>query len=235
MKHICLLLCILLMASCTSKTSGYDGKSLPDMTFAHLQPLNLNVADVEINNNYDPNLNDRDMSIDLPVSPDIAVKRYAESRFEAVGTRGKFIFTIENANTGYELIEPEGSLKQWMGVDRSEKFDVSVIVRFFYIDGLMNESPHSVMEFKRSITIPYSYSLARKEHEQFKFIEVMTKDIDEAITQTIQTKYPELLAVATSYGSATEQVNYPSDNVETRTEPSATYRPENLLTAPEVR
>ena len=251
--NVCLFLLIMMgLAACSSTTGGPDGKPLPDMTFEHIEKLALNVAEIEINNNYDPDRHDRDVSIDFPVSPDMAVRRYAENRFEPMGTRGKFVFTLEDAKAEYRMTEPEGTFKRWLGVGRSEYYDVALSIRFYYVDGLKNESPHSLMTFKRSIKIPYEYTLAQKDLEQFKFVELLVQDVDLAITDTIKMKYPEILMPNTkasiqpakmqshmSY-EGNDDLNddvagdQDADAAESNAENNAATEPVDLLTSPEM-
>ena len=70
----------LALGACT--TTVPEGKPLPDMTFAHIQPLSVNVAAVEIENRFNPASDPQDVTSSFPAAPDIMLRRYAELGLE---------------------------------------------------------------------------------------------------------------------------------------------------------
>lgn len=178
---LCFLCLAVVEAGCTF-SSSVEGKPLPNLTFEHIAPLQVNVRDIEIINLYDPKKDSKDISSTFPTPPDIAVKRYAENRLQANGKRGALKFIIEDSYIHHRYIESEGIVSKWLKLEGKDRYDVTMDIRFYieYPDG--RQSPHSVLKTERYISIPESVSIAEREFEQLGFIERLTEDIDQVVT-----------------------------------------------------
>lgn len=185
----------MLLMSCVSggmlgnKTGG---KPLPDLTFDHIVPVQLTVSDIAVQNNYDPARDEKDVSSNFPTPPDILLRRYADKKFsiaQLAQNDGRiFTFIIEDASIHETLIEPDNKLLKWVRMGGKNRYDVAIKLRMFTTDIAGQESAHSVLTFKRYISIPQSYSLNEKELEQFGFLELLMKDVDEAVTISLRDK-----------------------------------------------
>jgi hypothetical protein len=175
---------VLCLSACTS-TPAPEGKPLPDMTFAHVLDIPVRASVVNIDNKYDPKTNPKDMSIDFPVTPDLAAQRYAEKRFEPDGSPGTFFFVIENSFVSHSVIEPEGTISKLTGFQNKDRYDVYLTLRLYRRDQDGKESKNAVLNFNRYITIPQRYSLSRKEQVKFQFIEYLVEDLDKALLNVI--------------------------------------------------
>ncbi len=181
-----LVLCALMLAGCTSSTP--EGKPMPELTFAHIVPLPVDVAAIAVENKYDPSADPRDMSSSFPTPPDIVLRRYADKRLQATGPANTLKFVIEDAPIYQSLVQPAGNFTLWMGMKRKELYEVAMKIRMFTVDDAGQESTHSILNIRRSIAIPERYSLSRKEEEKFKFLEMLMDDVDRAVTQTLTDK-----------------------------------------------
>ena len=193
-SHVLLLVfCSFLLVSpfavtgCSS-TAGLHGKPLPDMTFEHVEPLPLKVATVEVINKYSPGGDEQDVSASLPTPPDIALRRYAERRLQNDDVAGALKFVIEDAYVHHKEIVPEKGIMSWMKSEAKDIYNVVMKIRMYSLDAQGLQSDHSILTFRRSITIPQSYSLSEKEYEQFKFIEDMVAEVDGVVTSTLMHK-----------------------------------------------
>ncbi|MCB1557064.1 MAG: hypothetical protein KDJ15_07110 [Alphaproteobacteria bacterium] len=174
------------LAGC-SATPRPEGKPLPDMTFQHMPPFPVRVDQVEIVNRYDPDRDPADFSSRFPTPPDIALRRYAETRLQAAGEGGTFFFVIEEAKVTETVLSPASPFLRWMGAAADkDRYDVLMTLRLYqrFPDGA--ETPHAVLTFEKSLTIPRSRSLADREQEQFAFLELMMQDVDQVVTATIR-------------------------------------------------
>ena len=181
----CLLFSAMLVLSACSSTPAPEGKPLPDLTFSHFQKIPVKAAFVQIDNNYNPDADADDVSIVFPVTPDMAVQRYAERRFIPQGESGTFYFVVEDSYVHHSVVEPDGGFAKWTGLNNKDRYDVYLTVRLYMKDKEQGEADHVVLNFNRYIAIPQGYSLAKKEEEKFKFIEYLIADIDEALLGVI--------------------------------------------------
>lgn len=196
--YVCFLafLAISSLAGCSSTIE--EGKPLPDLTFEHLAPLPVNVAVIEIVNRYTPGSDPRDQSSSFPTPPDVVLRRYAENRLQAAGAEGILKFVIEDASIHHSLVQPAGKFTGWLGINRKDLYEIFMKIRLYGITPDGQESTHAILNMKRSIAIPQGYTLAEKEEEKFKFLEVLMKDVDKAVTTALHEKI-NLVSTGQSY------------------------------------
>ena len=181
---MCSILALAAAAGCTTNVSG--GEAAPKMSFNYVEPLTLNVGSKVIDDRHMPAANDA--SDDLPTPPSLALRRYAENRLKSLGGTDTLYFVIEEANVTKVIEKPDGKVMQWVGVNDSDKYSMSVVVRLYMQDANGSQSNHSLLNFNRSVTIPHHYSLAEKELEKLKFMENFMKDVDDAVENTVRTR-----------------------------------------------
>jgi hypothetical protein len=166
-----------------------SGKPVPEMTFAHVSPLYLDVYDIEVENQYDPDRDPDDISSSFPTPPDIALKRYADTRLKASGSGGDILkFVIEDARVKHNYIQPEGRLSYWTKSGGKDHYNVQMRLRIYKIHSDGSESNQSVLKLERAISIPDTFNLSEREMEQLKFLEMLMDDVDEAVTSVITKK-----------------------------------------------
>lgn len=179
----CLLACVL--GACSSSTK-YSGKPVPEMTFAHVSPLYLDISDVEIENQYDPDRDPDDVSSSFPTPPDIALKRYADTRLKASGAGEDTLkFVIEDARVMHNYIEPEGGFSYWTKTGGKDHYNVKMRLKIFKQEADGDDSTQSILKLERAISIPDTYSLSEREMEQLKFLEMLMNDVDKAVTDIL--------------------------------------------------
>ena len=140
-----------------------------------------NLTAIDIENNYDPALDPHDVSSSFPAPPDIALRRYADHRLRATGDgQDTLKFVIEDSRIHRSLIQPAGKFTGWLGVKRKDLYEVAMKIRLYTVSPTGQEGTHSILNMRRSISIPHSYSVAEQEHEKSKFLEMLMQDVDDA-------------------------------------------------------
>ena len=175
-----------LLGGCTSSIASVENTKLPELTFDHIMPVQVPVAAIHVENNYEVGADSRDVSSSFPTPPDIVLRRYAEHRLASSGGSGTLKFIIEAAHVYHRYIEPEGIIRKWMRTGGKDRYDVSMRFRMYKVFPNGSESRHSVLTVERYMAIPESTSLARREREQLAFLELLMQDIDEAVTRSLQ-------------------------------------------------
>jgi hypothetical protein len=157
------------------------------MTFAHLQPFAVSVARVEVEDHRTPAADANDVSSSFPTPPDVALRRYAESRLKATGTDGTLRVVIEEGRVRHSTVRTGGKLEQWTATNEKDRYDVWTRVRLqnVYPDGRVGAQ--SVLSASRWVALPESLSIAQREGEQQKLIKTLIEqDLDKAITKALQ-------------------------------------------------
>ena len=91
----------LLVVGCAGETEPPPQTFAP-LDFSYLLALRLNVATLEIRQNFVPSGQPPDLSQDDPVPPAAALRLMAEQRLKAVGTSGRAVFVINDASLAQE-------------------------------------------------------------------------------------------------------------------------------------
>lgn len=185
---LCLMVvgCAVMVSGCATKTP--EGKPLPVLTFDNVAPLPVKVAEVNIQNKFDPSADPRDVSSSFPSAPDVALRQFAEKRIQPAGSKGTLEFVIEDAHIHHSLVQPAGKFTGWLGLNRKDLYEVSLRIRMYVQQADGAEGEHSILNLQRSIAIPQRYSVAQKDQEKFNFLEMLMDDVDKALTETLKEK-----------------------------------------------
>lgn len=177
------------VTACTS-TPGANTKAQPELSFTNISPYHVEASRVDVENKYVPGADPKDISSTFPVSPDIALRRYAENRLQPGGQPGALKFIIEDARVYKTLIAPDNKVVNWMGAGNQDQYEVFLKLNLFYANELgMQQGRQGVLNFNRTLTMPASVSLAERELRQLKFLELLMKDVDAAVSKALAEKF----------------------------------------------
>jgi len=174
------------LGACT--TTMPESKTVPDLTFAHLQPMQVRVGAVNVDNRFIPGSDPRDVSSSFPSPPDVALRRYAETRLQPAGIDGTLKFVIEDAHIYQGVEQPDNKFINWTKMDKLDVYDITVRIRLYVAHDSGSESNHAILNLHRTLSIPQRFSLAEKEQEKFKFLELLMGDVDKAVTDAVTNK-----------------------------------------------
>lgn len=198
----------IILSGCTTKTS-VSAIALPELTFSHYPIQYFNVNQVEVINAYELGELAGDVSTQFPVAPDIAIRRYAENRLKsteaATTAASSLVVKIEDASVMHSATAAQGMVNEWLGVDEKDIYNANIVLRIYSVDQVGNQSDQSVLTLKREMSIPASHSIAERELEQFKLIELLVDDVHQLLTNLWQEKFAHI----TSGTSDTEQLFAP--------------------------
>ncbi len=187
---ILLVTASLLCVTACSSTPGAAVKAQPELSFTNISPYHVEASRVEVENKYVPGADPKDISSTFPVSPDIALRRYAENRLQPGGVQGALKFIIEDARVYQTQIKPDNKVVNWMGAGNQDQYEVFLKLNLFYTDELgMQQGRQGVLNFNRTLTMPSSVSLAEREVRQLQFLDQLMKDVDVAVSKALAEKF----------------------------------------------
>ena len=178
-KHIvfpALALGALLMTSACE--TPVETQRLPDITFAHLQPFNIDVADIEIINRYKAPLSAPHVEHRLPVSPASALSRWAGDRLKPVGSTGKLLVIIEDASATENALARDQSLKGKFTKQQTHRYDFAVRATLALMEGAGIERGTVSGAASRSVTIREDASLNDREKTWFDVLDRLMGDFN---------------------------------------------------------
>jgi hypothetical protein len=100
----------LLLAACGGDDSSESASAFPPLRYDYLPPIQLNVASVEIQQQFIPSGLPPDVTAADPVQPTDALKEMAKDRLQSLGTSNKAVFAILNASLTREEDVVRGTL-----------------------------------------------------------------------------------------------------------------------------
>jgi hypothetical protein len=97
-----------------------------DITFTHLPPIELNVAEIIIKTPYQESLEPPHVGEQFPVSPSRAARSWAEDRLRAVGSSGTVTVTIiESGAVETELVRTKG-VTGLLTKDQAQSYEIAI-------------------------------------------------------------------------------------------------------------
>lgn len=144
--------------------------------FAEKAPITLDVASIEVDNQYVPPMRDPHVEHTVPVSPAEAVRLWTQDRLRAGGASGTARVVIRNASVMEEPLERTGGVRGWFTKDQSERYTGRLQVEIVVENpGFQGTATTSVT---RSTTVPEDVSLAEREKVMLDLVRAMARDLD---------------------------------------------------------
>lgn len=156
------------------------------ISFAHLQPISLNVARIEVENRYVSPATRPNVEHEFPVSPAAVASNWGRDRLRAVGQSGVARVVVRRASV------VEVPLKRTTGVtgaftrDQSERYDaiIDMMVELRDADGNVRVTAESTA--KRSRSVSENVSLIEREKIWFEMTETMMSDLNTALENQVR-------------------------------------------------
>jgi hypothetical protein len=180
------VVCVSPLAACTMTTSS-DIKPLQSLTEPFPQSYFVNTANIAVETKYDPLANPKDVSSTFPTPPDLALKRYAETRLKAAGGQGTLHFVIEDASVFKDAMQSPNEMARWVNVDNKERY-TAVLSIGLYRDSTGSMAPGATgtrLKAERTLTIPANVSLDERDRHLQGFMAQMLTDIDRSVTAAL--------------------------------------------------
>lgn len=176
----------LALPACTMTTDAAK-KPLPSLTQQFATPFYVNAANVVVESRYDPLANSRDVSSTFPTPPDMALRRYAETRLRPAGGEGILKFLIEDASVYREGMPSPNKAARWLDLDDKDRY--TAMIRASLIrEGVAATAPGAMglqIKLERTLTIPESTSLAERDRLFQGFVADLLGDMDGAVTDAL--------------------------------------------------
>lgn len=165
----------------------------PQISFAHLQPINLNVARVEVENRYVSPATRPNVEHEFPVSPAAAASNWARDRLRAVGRTGTARVIVRRASVIEVPLKRSTGLKGAFTRDQSERYDaiIDMVVELRDAQGNVRVTVESTA--KRSRSVSENISVNEREKVWFSMTETMMSDLNTALEKQIRIHMKEWL------------------------------------------
>ena len=170
-----------LLAGCETQVPA---QKLPDLTFAHLPPLQLAVQRVETVSRFTPSLRAPNVEHTFPVPPARALEIWASQRLKAIGGGAGVRLTILDASVTETKLARDTSMRGTFTKQQSERYDAKVEVAIEIQDGTRRGTASATTT--RWTTVGEDASLNERERIKFNLIEGLMKDFDVEMEKNIR-------------------------------------------------
>ncbi len=178
-----ILAVVFLLTGCATEVQK---PGFSQISFAHLQPISLNVARIEVENRYVSPATRPNVEHEFPVSPAAVASNWGRDRLRAVGQSGVARVVVRRASV------VEVPLRRTTGVtgaftrDQSERYDaiIDMMVELRDADGNVRVTAESTA--KRSRSVSENVSLIEREKIWFEMTETMMSDLNTALENQVR-------------------------------------------------
>lgn len=169
-----------LLGACETAPPQQDFAKL---TYTHLEPIHLDVADINIEQAYDPPMEPPFIEHTMPVSPAEAARSWAMDRLRAVGDTGTATFTIVDAPVREIELDTEGGLTGLFTTEPAQRYEATLHVR------MTIERPdgrgHLTVKGERATAVLESASVNERERTWYRLVERLMQDINARLENSL--------------------------------------------------
>nr|WP_298682688.1 hypothetical protein [uncultured Dongia sp.] len=176
------LLIAFLVAGCDTPP---DRQRFPDITFQHLPPIRLDVAQIEIGSNYRSSDHADDNGAEYPALPETLVADWARDRLQAAGERGQANFTIVEARAVRVPLPRSSGLNAALKTEQSDRYDLALTVKLEAGNPISGKSGVVTETVTRSQTVPENMTLNQREAVLFNLLDAAMKDLNARLEASI--------------------------------------------------
>jgi hypothetical protein len=173
---------LLLVAGCSTPPERYP---FADLTYGHLPPIRLDVAVVDVVNDYRAPLRAPNVEHLFPVRPADAARRWARDRLVPVGSSGVARFTILQASVVEVPLDRSGGLQGFLTKDQSERYDAVIEVRLDLENAGGLRTGTVMARAARSQTVAENATLNERERVWYALTEALMNDLNAELERNI--------------------------------------------------
>ena len=164
---------------------------LPELTFAHLTPIKLNVAKINVEVQYKPTLRKPNVEHLFPTPPAEAIKQWAKDRLLPVGDFGEAkLIIIEASAIEKKLSQKEGFTAAFIR-QQSHRYEAIVVARLEISSSLGQGSARAkVMRFT---SVREDANINKRERAWFDLTEALARNFDVIIEKNIRQHLSQFL------------------------------------------
>jgi hypothetical protein len=172
------LAALLAATLCAGCSSPAPSDKLPEMTFSHLPPIQLKVANVQIENKAPANTDPSNVAMQFPVAPDQALTRWAQDRLKATGSSGTAHFTILQAAATGKSLPIDTGVTGLFKKEISDQYDTRIEAELSVTDASGREVGSVSSKSNHQATVREDASLIDRHKVMYDMVEKMMADFN---------------------------------------------------------
>jgi hypothetical protein len=178
---------VMSVAACASSAPPME--SLPPMSFADGQPFVLNVARIEIVSQFQTPSTAPHIELQVPVSPENAIRRWVQDRLQPRGTTGTLRVVIKNASATETALPQSDSGANVFGNQPQTKVDVAVDVSLEILDDRQMVTAEVSAQAARAETLITDLKLNARDRILYNMVREVVRAMGDQLTPRIGTTF----------------------------------------------
>ena len=146
--------------------------------YTELPQIQLDVAEVVIEQRYRPSGSALHVEERLPLPPAAAAARWAEQRLVAAGDQGSARFIVHVAHVVEVPLERSGGISGFFTVEQAVRYDARLAVELAAEDPGSGRSATIKAETLRSVSVPENVTLEERDQVWQRMTEQMMRDLN---------------------------------------------------------
>jgi hypothetical protein len=162
---------------------------LPEMTFLYKQPIRLNIARVEVVSEYSAPAQHPNIEYDMPVSPENAVRRWAQDRLKATGKDGILRVVIKKASATENPLQTDLGFSGMFKKEQQARVDENLEVTLQMLDDHQFTVAEATGKSFRSRTEPEGQKLNERDQLLYDMTYDLVRGFDEEIESNLRSAF----------------------------------------------
>lgn len=168
-------------------SSDVPSSQHPKLTFAHLPPIPLNVARVDIvNAEMTAAGTGKRVDQQFPVHPNAALQQWAKDRLRPVGGNGVARFIITQSRVDEVELPTTGGVRGALTTEPAQRYDGVMEVTLEMVGGAGSGPDAVATKVQRQHSVQEKVTLADREQQWFAMIDNMMQDFNRAFEGQIR-------------------------------------------------
>lgn len=181
-----LLLAVLVAAAAPLAPAAAQQPPGLGLSFAGKGVMTLDVAEIEVVDEYVPPMKEPNVEHLLPVTPSDAVRLWVQDRLKAGGGSGRARIVIRTASVKETELERTGGIRGWFTKDQSERYEGRLDVEVQVDRPAQGFAGSASVSVTRSTTVAEDVSLAEREKAMLDLVRAMATDLDAQLDAAIR-------------------------------------------------
>ncbi|HYC04018.1 MAG TPA: hypothetical protein VED40_12015 [Azospirillaceae bacterium] len=158
----------------------------PGFGFTQGEPIVLDVAEIEVSNDYAPPMKEPNVEHMVPVTPAESVRLWVQDRLKAGGSSGRARVVIRRASVVEVPLERTGGIKGWFTKDQSERYEGRLEVEVHVDQPGRRFNGYTTASVVRTTSVAEDVSVAERERTWLTLVREMAQDLDQQLTAGIK-------------------------------------------------
>lgn len=174
----CLTAGMLMLTACETTVQK---PAYPQISFAHLPKIPIDVARVEVENRYTPPAARPNVEHLFPVSPSASALNWGRDRLQPVGTSGVARVILRRASVVEVPLKRTTGVQGVFTTDQAERYDAVMDMAVEILDESGNVRATIESTAKRSRSVPENISLNDRDKVWFEMTENLMSDLNQSL------------------------------------------------------